>query len=118
MVHRLYDIPWTHGDVRFFSPYFTGTFLRQRGFKGVRWGVVDCPPWPDSPGFRDLRLHRQGNKLRRWVSPYVDHLQQGSFPTWMNFVYWGEKLPIPNILKLPYAHLYFALGQIGDEVTR
>jgi hypothetical protein len=117
-VHRLYHIPWSHGDVRFFSPYYTKDFLRQRGFKGVRWGVVDCPPWPDSPGFRDLRLHRQGDRQRHWVSPYVDYLQRGAFPAWMKYVYWGERLPIPNILKLPYAHLYFALGQIGDEITR
>ena len=60
-VHRLWKIPWTHGEVKFFSPFKTAQFLRSAGLKKIRWGVVDCPPWPDSPGFRDLRLHRLGD---------------------------------------------------------
>jgi hypothetical protein len=117
-VHRFYKIPWTHGDVRLFSPFYTGKCLRRQGLSKIHWGVVDCPPWPDSPGFRDLRLHRQGDHPRWWVLPYIDYLQRGSFPGWMSWVYGGERLPIPNFMKLPYAHLYYALAQVGDEITR
>lgn len=117
-VHRIYHIPWSHGEVRFFSPFHTGAFLRRQGLRRVGWGVVDCPPWPDSPGFRDLRLHRQGDRPRRWISPYLDCLRRNTFPAWMKYVYLGERLPVPKSLKLPYAHLYYALGRISDETSR
>jgi hypothetical protein len=118
LVHRLYNIPWSHGDVRFFSPFYTSAYLRHLGLQKVSWGVVDCPPWPDSPGFRDLRLHRQGDKPRQWLSPYVECVRSGVFPTWMRGVYRGERLPIPATLKLPYAHLYYAVGRVAHEVLR
>lgn len=114
-VHRLWKIPWTHGDVDFFSPFKTARFMHRLGLKKVRWGVVDCPPWPDSPGFRDLRLHRSVLKDKAWVSPYVNHVKQGNFPYWMKWVYWGERLPLPSMLKLPYAHLFYAIGQVDHE---
>jgi hypothetical protein len=116
-VHRLWKIPWTHGDIKFFSPFATAQYLRQIGLKNVRWGVVDCPPWPDSPGFRDLRLHRLGDQPKNWVSPYVEYLQNNKFPGWMKWVYVGERLPIPNLFKLPYSHLFYIIGQVNDEAS-
>jgi hypothetical protein len=117
-VHRLWNIPWTHGDLNFFSPFKTVRFMKQLRLNNIRWGVVDCPPWPDSPGFRDLRLHRTAQEKKEWVSPYTAYLRDGDFPGWMKWVYLGERLPIPPILKLPYAHLYYALGQVDHEVNR
>ncbi|MCX6639776.1 MAG: hypothetical protein NTW14_04755 [bacterium] len=118
MVHRLNEIPWTHGDLRFFSPFSFRSFLRKLGFGKVKWGVVDCPPWPDSLGFRDLRLHRQGEYKLRWKSPYIDYLESGKFPSWFDWVYRLERLPIPAWMKLPYAHLYYTLIRVEREVTR
>ena len=105
------------GEVKFFSPFKTAQFLRSAGLKKIRWGVVDCPPWPDSPGFRDLRLHRLGDQPRKWVSPYVDYLQSKKFPGWMKWVYLGERLPVPNLIKLPYSHLFYIIGQVSDEAN-
>ncbi len=118
MVHKLWKIPWTHGDLRFFSPFETAKFLRKNNLHNISWGVVDCPPWPDSPGFRDLRLHRQGDKPKKWISPYVDYLNKGKFPSWMRLVYVGEEFPIPKWLKLPYSHLYYIIGRVDHEEDR
>jgi hypothetical protein len=109
MVHRKYQIPWTHGDLKFFSPFSFGSYLRDLDYTEVKWGVVDCPPWPDSLGFRDLRLHRQGARELNWVSPYIDMLRQNRYPAWMKWVYGLERLPIPDWTKLPYSHLYYTL---------
>ncbi|HDH57646.1 MAG TPA: hypothetical protein ENF16_03450 [Bacteroidetes bacterium] len=114
-VHKLWKVPWTHGDLRYFSPFQTAGFFRRLGLKDVRWGVVDCPPWPDSPGFRDLRLHRLGNHPHRWISPYAENLAAGKLPIWLKVVYWGERLPLPVVLKLPYSHLYYAIARVDHE---
>lgn len=114
-MHRCYQIPWTHGDLRFFSPFDTCAFLRSRGFRDAQWGVLDCPPWPDSLGFRDVRLHRQGESRPRWISPYADYLRSGRFPLWMKMVHAGERLPLPALLKLPYAHLFYAYCRVDHE---
>ncbi|TKJ41558.1 hypothetical protein CEE37_03055 [candidate division LCP-89 bacterium B3_LCP] len=116
-VHRLWKIPWTHGAISFFSPYKTKRFMRRNGVKGIDWGVVDCPPWPDSPGFRDLRLHRMEDKPHTWSCPYSEYITKSEFPAWMKWVYAGERLPLPAILKLPYSHLYYAIGQVQDEIS-
>jgi hypothetical protein len=114
-VHRIYRIPWTHGDISFLSPFYLCRRFRQLGFAEPRWDVVDCPPWPDSPGFRDLRLHRRGEGNCNWVSPYIQYLASGEFPAWMRAVYIGEKLPLPPVLKLPYAHLYYAFCRVHHD---
>ncbi|MBU1881319.1 hypothetical protein KKA08_04740 [bacterium] len=111
-VHKVYKIPWSHGDIRFFSPFQTGHFLKECGLKDISWGVVDSPPWPDSPGFRDLRLHRMGDKPKKWESPYVDHLKSGQFPGWLKYVYAVERFPIPTVCKLPYSHLFYIMARV------
>jgi len=117
-VHRIYKIPWTHGDIRCFSPFRMRDLMKSAGFQEIHWGVLDCPPWPDSPGFRDLRLHRQGEKLRCWESPYVEHLREGKFPAWLKLVHWGERVPLPRVAKLPYSHLYYAYGRVRHEAAQ
>lgn len=117
MVHKLWKIKWTHGDLRFFSPFKTAPFLRQLGVKSIRWGVVDCPPWPDSPGFRDLRLHRLGDRPKKWHCPYADYLKNDKFPSWMRWVYFCERIPIPLLMKLPYSHLFYIFGRVDHEAN-
>jgi len=112
-VHKIYQIPWSHGDIRFFSPFKTARFLKQCGLNNISWGVVDSPPWPDSPGFRDLRLHRMGDKPRKWQSPYIEYLKSKQFPGWVKPVYAIERFPIPKVCKLPYSHLFYILGQVN-----
>ncbi len=117
-VHRLWNIPWSHGDINFFSPFKTKIFLKENNLKNIRWGVVDSPPWPDSPGFRDLRLHRLGDKPKKWICPYADYVKNSQFPLWMKWVYIGERFPIPAWMKLPYSHLYYIVGEVDHEAGR
>ncbi|RJP79146.1 MAG: hypothetical protein C4524_05725 [Candidatus Zixiibacteriota bacterium] len=114
-VHRWYNLPWTHGELPFFSPYATVDFLEKNGGTEAFWGVVDCPPWPDSLGFRDVRLHRRGNTVEQWHSPYVKALQEGNLPGWLSAVYALERLPLPKALKLPYAHLFYACCRMTHD---
>jgi len=116
-VHRRHNIPWSHGDLRFFSPFDTSAFLENLGFRDIHWGLVDCPPWPDSLGFRDLRLHRQGDRRLHWHSPYVERLIEDHFPLWMKIIYMSERLPLPRWMKLPAAHLFYVYCRIPHEAT-
>jgi len=113
MAHRLSGVPWTHGDIRFNSPALFRRFLRDRGFAVTRWGFVDCPPWPDSLGFRDLRLHRLNVDLNAidWDSDYFEYGRGLELPPWIRLAWLCERLPLPRFLKSPYAHLFFVLAE-------
>jgi len=111
--HWRTKIPWSHGDIQFNSPSHLKNFLQLHGLKNVRTGVVDCPVWPDSIGFRDIRLHRSGITFDNvdWHVPYVDYLKNDKFPPWFRYVYFIEKLPIPLFIKYVYAHIVFVVGE-------
>lgn len=110
-VHKLKKVPWTHGDVRYNKRKNVVRLLKRHDLKIVRKGFVDCPVWPDSLGFRDMRLHRQQKDFNRvqWESPYVDHLVSGGFPLWIRRVYAWEKVPNPSFIKTGYAHLNYVV---------
>jgi hypothetical protein len=100
-VHRINDVPWTHGDVRFMNPFL------------VRRGVVDTPPYPDSLGFRDMRLHRMNVDLNKidWDSRTIHWMKSGRYPTKIKLLYLAEALPLPWVVKLIYAHLFWILAR-------
>ncbi|MDP8260070.1 MAG: methyltransferase domain-containing protein [Candidatus Gygaella obscura] len=111
--HFRTKIPWTHGDIRFNSPYFMKKFMEKNGLKNVQIGLVDCPVWPDSVGFRDIRLHRM-NKVSSeivWEVPYVEYVKNNRFPKWFDCVYFIECLPLPLVMKFLYAHLFYVVGE-------
>jgi len=112
MAHKITKITWTHGDKRFNSPFFLKDFFKNNGLKEIKLGVVDCPFWPDSVGFRDIRLHRSNKKFDNlnWDVPYIRYLKEG-FPKWIKMVYFFEKLPLPIILKYPYSHIFYVIGK-------
>ena len=109
--HRLHRIPWTHGDVRFNKPRQLKKIVRGKGYEIIELGVVDCPYWPDSLGFRDIRLHKLGNQAQKisWKSRYIEWVKSNSYPPWLWRVYLLEKLPIPVWMKYPYAHLFYVI---------
>jgi len=113
LAHRWSGIPWTHGDVRFNSHGHVRRFLRSHGLRIRRWGFVDCPVWPDSLGFRDLRLHRLNVDLDtvEWASDYFDYAANGGPPAWIRAVWLFERLPLPRFLKTFYSHLFFVLAE-------
>ena len=116
-VHKYKNIPWTHGDIRFNSPLKVKQFFAANNLSIVETGVVDCPPWPDSLGFRDVRLHRMNTDLTKieWHSNIIDYILDGKYPKWIKVIYCFESIPVPRILKLPYSHLFYVLGRKRTE---
>lgn len=112
-VHRYFGVPWTHGEVRFMSPFFVRRYFERRGLRVVRAGVVDTPPYPDSLGFRDMRLHRMNRDLNKidWDSRTIRWMKSGRYPSKIKLLYLAEALPLPWVVKLLYAHLFWVLGR-------
>jgi len=116
--HWYTKIPWTHGDVGLLSLKRIKQLMLKNQIDVKKSGYVDTPPWPDSIGFRDIRLHRlqmiKNSKLTElnWESDYVNYLESGRFPYWIKWVYAFERLPIPMVLKQFYAHLFFVVGRV------
>ena len=113
-VHRWFDVPWTHGDPSFMSPFHVRRYFESHGLRVVRTGVVDTPPYPDSLGFRDMRLHRMNVDLNKidWDSRTVGWMREGSYPTKIKLLYLAEAAPLPFLVKLLYAHLFWVLAEI------
>jgi hypothetical protein len=114
MVHRYSGVPWTHGDVEFMNPYFVRKYFELHGLKVVRLGAVDTPPYPDSLGFRDMRLHRMKLDLNKidWDSRTIGWMNSGEYPLKLKLFYLLEALPMPLPIKLVYAHLYYIVARV------
>ena len=112
-VHRIFRVPWTHGDVWFMNPFHVAGFFRQQGLKVLRTGVVDAPPYPDSPGIRDMKLHRKRVDLLKidWASRTIGWMKSGKYPLKLKLLYFFEWLPLPFLIKLIYAHLFYVLAE-------
>ena len=112
-MHRIYDVPWTHGDVAFMNPFHVRRFFEEHGLRVVGSGVVDCPPYPDSLGIRDMKLHRKNVDLNTidWESRTLTWMKSGRYPPKIRFFYFFEWLPLPFVLKLLYAHLFYVLAE-------
>ena len=113
ILHRMLKIPWTHGDVNFNFPNRLKRFMEKQGLRIVEKGVVDCPFWPDSLGFRDVRLHRQGvvEMETEWQSDTLEWMRTGSYPSWIYAVYAFESIPMPLVIKYIYAHIFYIVGE-------
>jgi len=112
-VHRYFDVPWNHGDVAFMNPFLTRRWFADRGLRVLETGVVDTPPYPDSLGFRDMKLHRMNVDLDKidWESRTIGWMKSGRYPPKLKFLYFFEWLPLPWVVKLVYAHLFFVLAE-------
>lgn len=112
-VHKINKVPWNHGDVKYMSTFWTSRHFREQGLRIVERGVVDCPPYPDSLGFRDMRLHRKNVDLNKidWDSRTFEWMKTGVYPPKMKFMYMVERLPLPWVVKLLYAHLHWVLAE-------
>lgn len=113
LVHRKTGIEWTHGDIRYNNRHFIKKKLQEHGLKIIETGFADCPVWPDSLGFRDVRLHRMKIDFDKmdWEAPYTEMLKNNSFPVWMKLVYVIERIPFPKFLKSIYAHINYTLAE-------
>ncbi len=116
LAHWITKITWIHGDIRFNNPSFVKMFFKENELKNINLGSVDCPIWPDSLGFRDIRLHKKRIAFKNvnWKVPYVDYLKNNEFPVWLKYVYFIEKLPLPLFIKFIYAHIFYVMGEIDS----
>jgi hypothetical protein len=112
LAHRICDVPWTHGDVQFMNPFHVRRFFADSGLRVVQSGIVDAPPYPDSLGLRDMRLHRKNVDLNTidWDSRTLGWMKTGRYPLKLKLFYAIERLPLPWIVKLSYAHLFWILA--------
>ena len=113
MAHRIFDVPWNHGDIRYMNPFFVMNLFRDQGLHIAERGAVDCPPYPDSLGIRDMKLHRKNVDLNRieWDSRTLEWMKTGRYPLKIRAMYLCEAVPLPFLVKLFYAHLTFVLGE-------
>ena len=114
ILHKINKIPWTHGDRRYNRRSFVTKRLESHGLSIVKKGFVDCPLWPDSLGFRDMRLHKSNVTFEnvQWVVPYVEMLKENKIPMWMKIMYacW-ESLPMLSFIKTLYSHIFYVVAE-------
>ena len=111
-VHRVFSVPWTHGRVEYMSLFKVRQIFEDAGLRVAEAGVVVAPPYPDSLGIRDMRLHRKGVDLSEiaWRSRTVEWMQAGRVPTRLWLMYLVERMPLPLPVKLAYSHLFYVLA--------
>lgn len=112
-LHKINKIPWTHGDKKYNKRKFLAGKMKEHDLAIVKKGFVDCPVWPDSLGFRDMRLHRNNIRFDNvdWVSPYTDMIRNNAVPGWIKAVYVWERIPMIPIIKTVYAHLTYVIAE-------
>ena len=113
LVHRWFRVPWTHGDPSFMNPFRVRRYFQGCGLRVLKTGLVDTPPYPDSLGFRDMRLHRKNVDLNEidWESRTIAWMKSGRYPAKIRLLYFFEWLPLPFPVKLLYAHLFYVLAE-------
>lgn len=116
-LHKYKKISWTHGDKRFLFPYFVVNLLKEKNLDIIKLGVVDTPPWPDTIGFRDIRLHRMNLNVEdiEWETNTLKYLKEENYPLWIKFIYLFEKIPMFRPVKYLYSHLYYVIVKKKNE---
>ncbi len=114
LLHLAFGFRWTHGETRYHWPHQVRSAYARLGMSELTLDVFDSPPWPDPPGFRDVRLHRalkDGGDVHSatWEAPVVDYYAAGQFPAWMRLMSIVEDLPGPRWPRFPFSHLFYAL---------
>jgi hypothetical protein len=112
LAHRLFGVPWSHGDPSWMNPFEVRRLLAAMDLEVAELGVVDAPPYPDSLGIRDMRLHRMGIDLDelKWASRTVTWMKRGRAPLRLVLLSVLERLPLPWFIKLFYAHLFYVVA--------
>lgn len=118
-LHRINKIPWTHGDKRYNRQAFVAARLEDHDLSIVKKGFVDCPLWPDSLGFRDMRLHKNNVTFEnvQWGVPYVEMLRENKIPAWMKAMYAWESMPMLPLIKTLYAHIFYVVAEKRKQTS-
>lgn len=114
VLHKALRLPWTHGETAYFFPKKVRQTYRQAGLEPMGFGLFDMPPWPDPPGFRDVRLHMTGGddvESRDWTAPIEQVYATGHRPVGLRVLSKVEDMPIPNLVRFPFSHLFYILAR-------
>lgn len=116
-LHWAFDLEWTHGRTETFFHGWVDDAFRKVGIEPVALVPMDQVPWPEPPGFRDVKLHRAGISFGHeesfsWTVPSVEYHRTG-FPLPYRFLGFFEELPLPNIMKLPVNQLFGVVGRVA-----
>ncbi|MBI4596613.1 MAG: hypothetical protein HY730_09620 [Candidatus Tectomicrobia bacterium] len=57
LLHKFFRLPWTHGNLLTFWPSIIKKMYAKVGLKIIEIVPFDSPPWPDPPGWRDIKWH-------------------------------------------------------------
>jgi hypothetical protein len=120
-LHRVLRLPWTHGETAWFFPSNVRPAYRDAGLEPVDLGLFDMPWWPDPPGFRDVRLHRAGGdqvEALDWTAPIEDVYGGERAPLGLRVLSAVEDLPLPRLLRWPFSHLFYVLGEKTEAHSR
>lgn len=113
LVHKINNVKWDHGDRRWFFPFLVKKYFGENNLNIIENHVVDVPVWPDTLGFRDMRLHRMNikNDDIDWYSRTIDYMKKNKYPNWIKAVYCFERFPMPLFIKYLYSHLFYVIGE-------
>ena len=111
-LHKLHGIPWSHGDKELMFAHNMKELFVKNLLPIEKVGVVDAVPWPDSPGFRDIRLHKSHKDFSNvgWEVPTIKYMKKG-YPNWVKWLWVFENIPMPLFLKMLYSHIYYVIGK-------
>lgn len=115
-LHWAFALEWTHGRTETFFPGWVKDAFRTAGIEPTELTPMDQVPWPEPPGFRDVKLHRAGvsfghEERYTWDVPSVEYLRTG-FPIPYRFLGFFEELPVPILIKLPVNQLFGVVGRV------
>jgi len=111
-LHWWHKIEWTHGEKKLMFAGNMKKLMKKNAITIEKTGVVDVVPWPDSPGFRDIRLHKLGKDFSDadWEVPIIKYMKNG-YPNWVKLVWVFENIPMFLPVKMLYSHIYYVIGK-------
>src|SRR5262249_45352017 len=107
-LHKLLNVDWTHGDKLFLFPHGVRRLMERHGLEIVESNVMNCPVWPDTVGFRDMKFHKIEHTYNvndlDWDANTIRYMKDG-YPPWIKAMYMFESIPKPKFVKHIFAHL-------------
>jgi hypothetical protein len=113
-LHAAFRLPWTHGETAYFFPRRVRGVYQSHGLAPIEFGHLDMPWWPDPPGFRDIRLHRNGGDRVEdfdWRAPIEEIYAGARPPRLVRALSRIEEGRVPTPVRTVFSHLFYQLGE-------
>ncbi|HZX11917.1 MAG TPA: methyltransferase domain-containing protein [Candidatus Nanoarchaeia archaeon] len=113
MLHKVYKVKWTHGEKLFLFPKGVKFLMNRCGLIPIETNMMNCPVWPDTIGFRDMKFHRMKKEMDEieWDANTVRFMKEKRYPMWIKIMHGFERFPMPLFMKHLYAHLFYVIGK-------